>query len=100
METLLQRLRDMLKQRDLVINSSVAVHFLTFNDSALSVEILCDSNARSWRQLRDEREAINLGIMRLIKELNLTIAYPTRSLYIDGLPSEQVRTLVGQSPQQ
>jgi MscS family membrane protein len=99
METLLQRLRDMLKRRDLVINSSVAVHFMAFDESALSVEIICDSNARSWRQLRDEREAINLSIMRLVQELNLTIAYPTRSVYIDGLPPEQVRTLAGQPSQ-
>jgi MscS family membrane protein len=96
METLLERLREMLRQRDLVINSSIAVHFIAFSDSALSIDVMCDSKARSWRQLRDEREAINLGIMRLIKELDLTIAYPTRSLYIDGLPPEQVRTLAGQ----
>jgi MscS family membrane protein len=86
METLLVRLREMLQERDNVIKSSVAVYFTAFGDSSLDILILCDITLRDWRRVLEEREQVNLAVMRIVAELGLSIAFPTRSIYIDGLP--------------
>lgn len=86
MEVLLERLRDMLRERDNVIKSSVAVYFTDFGASSLDIMILCEVTIRDWRALLEEREAVNLAVMRVVNEMQLSIAFPTRSIYIDGLP--------------
>lgn len=86
MEDLLERLREMLQAREHVIKSSVAVYFTNFGDSSLDILILCDITLRDWRKVLEEREQVNLAVMRIVAELGLGIAFPTRSIYIDGIP--------------
>jgi len=86
MEVLLEKLRDMLRDRDNVIKSSVAVYFTDFGASSLDVMILCEVTIRDWRALLEEREAVNLAVMRIVADMGLSIAFPTRSIYIDKLP--------------
>ncbi|MGJ3240648.1 MAG: mechanosensitive ion channel family protein [Anaerolineae bacterium] len=86
METLLDRLREMLIARDSVINSTVAVYFVDFGASSLDIMILCELTLRDWHGVRREREAVNLSTMRIVSELGLSVAFPTRSIYIDSVP--------------
>ncbi|GAB5490529.1 MAG: mechanosensitive ion channel family protein [Phototrophicaceae bacterium] len=86
MEILLDKLREMLRERDHVIKSTVAIYFTDFGASSLDIMILCEVNIKDWRALLEEREAVNLAVMRVVAEMDLSIAFPTRSLYIDGLP--------------
>lgn len=86
MEVLLERLREMLRDRDKVIKSSVAVYFTEFGGSSLDIMVLCEVTIRDWRMLLEEREAVNLAVMRIVADMGLSIAFPTRSIYIDGLP--------------
>lgn len=86
MEALLEKLREMLAERDHVINSSVAVYFTGFGDSSLDILVLCDITVRDWRRVLEEREQVNLAVMRIVADMGLSIAFPTRSIYIDGLP--------------
>ncbi|MEO1289285.1 MAG: mechanosensitive ion channel family protein [Chloroflexota bacterium] len=86
METLLDRLREMLRDRDSIIKSSVAVYFTDFGGSSLDIMILCEVTIRDWRALLTEREQVNLAVMRIVADMGLSIAFPTRSIYIDGLP--------------
>lgn len=86
MEALLEKLREMLRERDNVIKNSVAIYFTEFGDSSLDIMILCEVTIRDWRALLVEREAVNLAVMRIVADIGLGIAFPTRSIYIDGLP--------------
>lgn len=86
MEALLDRLREMLRDRDKILRSSVAVYFTTFGGSSLDIMILCEVTIRDWRSLLEERESVNLEVMRIVADMGLSIAFPTRSVYIDGLP--------------
>lgn len=86
MEMLLEKMREMLRGRDKVIKSSVAVYFTEFGASSLDIMILCEVTIRDWRMLLEEREAVNLAVMRIVADMGLGIAFPTRSIYIDGLP--------------
>lgn len=86
MEALLEKLRDMLRERDHVIKSSVAVYFTDFGASSLDIMVLCEVTIRDWRALLVEREAVNLAVMRLVADMGLSVAFPTRSIYIDKIP--------------
>lgn len=86
METLLAHLREMLKQREKIIPSSVAVYFTSFGNSSLDITVLADVTIRDWRGLLEEREQVNLAVMRIVQTMGLSIAFPTRSIYIEGIP--------------
>lgn len=86
MEALLENLREMLRDRDSVIKSSVAVYFTDFGDSSLDILVLCEVTIRDWRSLLEEREQVNLAVMRIVADMGLSVAFPTQSVYVDGLP--------------
>lgn len=87
METLLERLTEMLKSREKVDPSSVQVLFNTFNDSSLDVLIRCYVYLPDWLEWMQEKQQINLAIMRIVDELGLSIAFPSRSVYIETMPN-------------
>ncbi|MEO1644421.1 MAG: mechanosensitive ion channel family protein [Chloroflexota bacterium] len=99
METLLERLREMMRDRDRVIRSSVAVYFTTFGGSSLDIMVLCEVTIRDWRSLLEERESVNLAVMRIVSDMGLSIAFPTRSIYIDGIPDSLKGSLQNLPPE-
>jgi MscS family membrane protein len=86
METLLERLTEMLQAREQVDPSSVQVLFATFNDSSLDVLIRCYVYLPDWLEWMQEKEKVNLAILRIVDELGLSIAFPSRSVYIETMP--------------
>jgi hypothetical protein len=36
--------------------------------------------------LLEEREQVNLAVMRIVAEMGLSIAFPTQSIYIEQMP--------------
>lgn len=91
MEALVERLRLLLKERHYVRGDSIAVYFVGFGESSLDITMQCDVLHRDWRMFMQERETINLKVMRIVAEMGLSVAFPTRSLYIDKLPMEHLR---------
>ncbi|QPC82611.1 mechanosensitive ion channel family protein [Phototrophicus methaneseepsis] len=95
MEALLEDVRKMLQSRDHVIKSSVAVYFTEFADSSLNILVLCDLTLRDWRSVLEEREQINLKIMRIVAENNLSFAFPSQSVYIESMPNRPSQLPIG-----
>lgn len=89
METLLGRLREMLKKREAILDETVAVYFTGFGTNSLDIIVFCDVTIRDWRMLYEEREQVNLAVMRIVAELGLSIAFPTRSVYIEQMPDNR-----------
>lgn len=86
MEELLHRLREMLKGRENIDEESVIVHFVEFGDSALKIRVIAYVMIEDWAQYTAETEQINLEIMRVVEEMNLSFAFPSQSLYIETFP--------------
>ncbi|MEL6405516.1 MAG: hypothetical protein AAFR81_14195 [Chloroflexota bacterium] len=57
--------------------------------------VLCEVTIRDWRSLLEERESVNLAVMRIVSDMGLSIAFPTRSIYIDGIPDSLKGSLQG-----
>lgn len=87
MRDVLVRLRERLQAREQVDPESVIVHFIGFGDSALHVRIICYVLLEDWGEFTAEAERINLEIMEIVETAGLSMAFPSRTLYIEGLPN-------------
>jgi MscS family membrane protein len=86
MRVLVHRIRDLLKVQELVDPDSVTVYFMSFGDSALNILVRCYISIQDWAEFQAEKERLNLLIMDMVDELNLGIAFPSMSLYVENLP--------------
>ncbi len=87
MQTLLARLRELLTSHELVQQNSIVVRFTDFGSSSLDVLVRCNVNTPNWNDWTAEREQLNLHIMDVVEELGLSMAFPSRSLYIETMPT-------------
>lgn len=86
MRVLLHRIREMLKARPMVDPESVVAYFINFGDSSLEILVRAFVLLRDWGEFTAEREQINLEVMDIVKDLGMSVAFPTRSIYIENLP--------------
>ena len=75
---LMTRIRAMLTARELVQTDSIIVNFINFGDFGFEILVRCYINLADWPTFTNERETINLEIMRIFEELGLKIAFPAR----------------------
>ena len=84
-EMLLQRLRDLLKNWENADADSVVVNLVNFGDRSLEILVRCYLNIADWGPFTQEKERIFLAIMRIVEEMGLQVAVPSRTLYIENL---------------
>jgi len=60
--------------------------FSNFSESSLDVLIRCYVDLADWYDWMKEKEAVQLAIMRIVAEMELSIAFPTRSIYVEEVP--------------
>ncbi len=81
-ETFLERVRVMLTTRDQVEQGSVFVRLVNFGEMGMEVLVRCYISQQDWALYSEEKEIINLEILRIIEELNLHLAM--RSVFVDN----------------
>lgn len=62
------------------------VVFTDFGASSLDIMVYYFANKADWGYYLKTRERVNLKIMRKLKELGLSVAFPTRSIYLESVP--------------
>jgi small-conductance mechanosensitive channel len=70
----------MLAEREKVQTDSIIVNFINFGDFGYEILVRCYINLADWPAFTNERETINLEIMRIFEELSLKLAFPSRAL--------------------
>lgn len=95
MRVLVSQIREMLLAKEKLVPDSVLVRFVNFGDSSLDILIIAEFFEPGMNDFRAIIEEVNLEIMDIVDGLGLSIAFPTRSLYIEnmqlgGLPPEQL----------
>ncbi len=81
-ERLVARLREMLQAHPQVdTQENLLVHFTDFGESSLQLLVQYFTFATQRGPHLAVREEINLAIMRLLDELGIEIAFPTRTVY-------------------
>ncbi len=103
MEELLGRIRTLLRTDDAVWPHLILVRFTEFGESSLNIFIYYFSKTIDWDEHLAVRERMNLEIMKIINEMGLEIAFPTRTLYLrqddpSGIESSNDSTEVDSPP--
>ena len=98
-------IRDLLLKTDNVDPESVIVHFVDFNSSSLDVRIICQVLLADWREFTALKEALLLEIMGIVEKLDISFAFPSRSIYIEDMsdaasPEQEFSLDEGQLPGQ
>ncbi len=84
MEGLVADIRQLLAEDDGVQQDFILVNFTDFGDSSLDILVYYFTKTTAWVQHMDVRQRVNCKIMRAIKARGLSVAFPTRSLYLEG----------------
>jgi MscS family membrane protein len=82
MEELLHRIRSLLQSDPGVWQESIVVRFTDFGDSSLNILLTYFTRPTAWDEHLEIRERINFSIMRILEELGLEIAFPTRTVHL------------------
>lgn len=90
-ESCVQRTKQMLVQHPGIHPETILVYFENFNDSSLDIIIYCFTNTTVWAQYLEVKQDINLKIMAILEDEGVSIAFPSRSVYL-----EQVNEAEGQ----
>jgi small-conductance mechanosensitive channel len=59
-------------------------HFASFNDSSLDVEVVYYVLSPDYGKYMDTQQAINLVLLRRLREENVEFAFPTRTVHVEG----------------
>ncbi len=82
MESLVNRLRDFLKNHPEVNQDFFLVDFTDFGASSLDILVYYFTKTTDWANHLQLRQDINLSIMRIIEEMGLSIAFPTQTVHV------------------
>jgi len=80
--SVVQAIREMLQTHELVQEDSVTVQFVEFNSSSLDLMIICFMNTPAWGDFQATKQDINLKIMAILDERGVSVAFPSRTVYV------------------
>ena len=78
-----EKITGMLKSRKDLEPENVIVKFEGFNDSSLDIFILYYVKTINWIEFLNAKEEINLEIMNILEQMNIEVAFPSTSVYIE-----------------
>ena len=88
---IMAEIKEMLKQHEGISqNDSLMVNFDTFGDSSLNIFIYTFTKTANWETYLDIKEDINLKIMKIVEDNGSSFAFPSQSIYVEQMPSENV----------
>lgn len=85
MKEFVERLKTMLVSHPEVHKETIFVNFDSFGDSSLEVFLYFFTNTTNWGEFLGVKEDINLKIMGLLEDMNLSVALPSRSVYLKSV---------------
>ncbi len=84
MEGLVQDIRQLLREDEGVNQDFILVNFTDFGESALQILVYYFTSTTAWLAHMDIRQRINLKIMKAVEARGSSIAFPTRTVHIEG----------------
>ena len=77
-----QRIKEMLKQHDDVIDDTIIVRFDNITDNGINLLVCSYTNSVDYASFLEEKEKISLKIMQILKEENVELAYDTKTIFV------------------
>lgn len=82
MNTLVEDIRQLLKEDEGVQQDFILVNFTDFGDSSLQILVYYFTTSIKWLEHMDVRQRVNMKIMRAVEARGLSFAFPTRTLHL------------------
>lgn len=83
MERVLSAIQELLKKDKDVDKEFMVVRFTDFGESSLNILVYYFTKSTSFGDYLETKERINLSIMRILKNMGLSIAFPTHTVYLE-----------------
>ena len=83
-EGLVEDIRLLLREDEGVDQDFILVNFTDFAESSLNILVYYFTKSIAWLEHMDVRQRINCKIMRAVESRGLSIAFPTRTVHIEG----------------
>ncbi len=83
LKTLTEKIRKMLYNHPGIDKETIFVRFDSFNESSLDIFLYFFTVSTNWSEFLQVKEDINFKILELVEQDDITIAFPSRSLYIE-----------------
>lgn len=80
--TVQNRIKEILKQHDDVIDDTIIVRFDSITDNGINLLVSSYTNSIDYASFLEEKEKINFKIMQILKEENVELAYDTKTVYV------------------
>lgn len=91
MTKILEEIKYMLHNHELIAQKeTLLVNFNSFGDSALNIFIYTFTSTANWAKYLAIREDIHLEIMKIIEKNGSSFAFPSQSIYVESLPTENM----------
>jgi MscS family membrane protein len=83
LEALLERSRALLNAHEKTEPESVVVYLIEYGENGLIVLVRANLLLPDWIEFTAEKEKLFIDILKIVEELGLSIAFPSRSVYIE-----------------
>ena len=77
-----ERIREMLRQHDDVIDETILVRFDYIAENGINLLVYSYTNSTDYASFIAEKEKINFNIMQILKDEDVKIAYDTKTVYV------------------
>lgn len=84
LETVVERINDMLVNHDGVHKETIFVKFDKYNDSSLDIFLYFFTITTEWEKFLDVKQDVNFRIMEILDEEGVSVAFPSRTIYMDN----------------
>ena len=82
MEALVDSICTRLQSEDLVDPESIRVHFLTFNNCSLDIDINALVRTTDLAEYRATVQRLNLSFMKIVEDNGTGFAFPSQTVYL------------------
>lgn len=93
MQALVNDFRSILRNDQGVQQDFILVNFTDFGESSLDILVYYFTQTTKWLEHMDIRQRINCKLMDAIHARGLSIAFPTRSLHLDGPAASRLASI-------
>ena len=92
MEQAVDGIREIVRGEDGVDKEFIVVQFTDFGDSSLNIQLYYFTVATGLADHLATKQRINLAVMRLLREMGLSIAFPSQTIYFADSEAEEPAT--------
>jgi MscS family membrane protein len=88
LEKCVQAIRAMLEEHPGIHKETIFVYFERFNESSLDIFLYFFTNTTDWKEYLSIREDVNFKIMQILEQEGVSVAFPSRSIYIEKVDGQ------------